>query len=166
MRSACIFQDGPRYVLAFGERLPGGVIPLDGILHNMHQMVRHTLGEGIEVHTGFADGLWNSLIDTSQFENVILNLVLNARDAMSGRGQLTLAAENVELDQRYASAHPEARPGQYIRVTVSDTGCGISPVLLGRVFEPFFTTKRPGEGTGYGLKTVFNEPRVWRSARL
>ena len=63
-------------------------------------MVRHTLGDGIEVHTAIAEGLWNTLIDTSQFENVILNLVLNARDAMGGRGQLTLAAENVELDQR------------------------------------------------------------------
>jgi CheY-like chemotaxis protein len=144
-------------LLAFARQQPlePVVVPLDGILRNMHQMVRHTLGDGIEVHTGIADGLWNSLIDTSQFENVILNLVLNARDAMSGRGQLTLAAENVELDQRYASAHPEARPGQYIRVTVSDTGCGIPPELIGRVFEPFFTTKRPGEGTGLGLSMAY-----------
>jgi CheY-like chemotaxis protein len=144
-------------LLAFARQQPlePVVVPLDGILHNMHQMVRHTLGEGIEVHTGFADGLWNSLIDTSQFENVILNLALNARDAMGGRGQLTLVAENVELDQRYASAHPEVRPGQYIRVAVSDTGCGIPPELIERVFEPFFTTKLPGEGTGLGLSMAY-----------
>ena len=144
-------------LLAFARQQPlePVVVPLDGILHNMHQMVRHTLGEGIEVHTGFADGLWNSLIDTSQFENVILNLALNARDAMGGRGQLTLVAENVELDQRYASAHPEVRPGQYTRVAVSDTGCGIPPELIERVFEPFFTTKLPGEGTGLGLSMAY-----------
>jgi CheY-like chemotaxis protein len=144
-------------LLAFARQQPlePVVVPLDGILHNMHQMVRHTLGDGIEVHTRIADGLWNTLIDTSQFENVILNLVLNARDAMGGRGRLTLVAENVELDQRYASAHPEARPGQYIRVAVSDTGCGISPELIERVFEPFFTTKLPGEGTGLGLSMAY-----------
>ena len=144
-------------LLAFARQQPlePVVVPLDGILHNMHQMVRHTLGEGIEVHTGFADRLWTSLIDTSQFENVILNLALNARDAMGGRGQLTLVAENVELDQRYASAHPEVRPGQYIRVAVSDTGCGIPPELIERVFEPFFTTKLPGEGTGLGLSMAY-----------
>ena len=144
-------------LLAFARQQPlePVVVPLDGILHNMHQMVRHTLGDGIEVHTRIADGLWNTLIDTSQFENVILNLVLNARDAMGGRGRLTLAAENVELDQRYANVHPEARPGQYIRVAVSDTGCGISPELIERVFEPFFTTKLPGEGTGLGLSMAY-----------
>jgi len=144
-------------LLAFARQQPlePVVVPLDGILHNMHQMVRHTLGDGIEVHTAIAEGLWNSLIDTSQFENVILNLVLNARDAMGGRGRLTLAAENVELDQRYASVHPETRPGQYIRIAVSDTGCGIPRELIERVFEPFFTTKLPGEGTGLGLSMAY-----------
>jgi CheY-like chemotaxis protein len=144
-------------LLAFARQQPlePVVVRLDGILHNMHQMVRHTLGDGIEVRTGIAAGLWNSLIDTSQFENVILNLVLNARDAMGGRGRLTLAAENVELDQRYASVHPEVRPGQYIRIAVSDTGCGIAPDLIERVFEPFFTTKLPGEGTGLGLSMAY-----------
>jgi CheY-like chemotaxis protein len=144
-------------LLAFARQQPlePVVVPLDGILHNMHQMVLHTLGDGIEVHIGIAEGLWNSLIDTSQFENVILNLVLNARDAMGGRGRLTLAAENVELDQRYASVHPEARPGQYIRIAVSDTGRGIAPDLIERVFEPFFTTKLPGEGTGLGLSMAY-----------
>jgi CheY-like chemotaxis protein len=144
-------------LLAFARQQPlePVVVPLDGVLHNLHQMVRHTLGDGIEVQTGIAGGLWNSLIDTSQFENVILNLVLNARDAMGGRGRLTLAAENVALDQCYASVHPEARPGQYIRIAVSDTGCGISPDLIERVFEPFFTTKLPGEGTGLGLSMAY-----------
>ena len=144
-------------LLAFARQQPlePVVAPLDGVLQNIQQMVRHTLDNGIEVHTGIAEGLWNSLIDTSQFENVILNLVLNARDAMGGRGRLTLAADNVTLDQRYASVHPEARPGDYIRVTLSDTGCGIPPELIERVFEPFFTTKLPGEGTGLGLSMAY-----------
>lgn len=144
-------------LLAFARQQPlqPVVVRLDGILRNMHQMLHHTLGDDIEVRTGIADDLWNSLIDTSQFENVILNLVLNARDAMGGQGRLTLSADNVELDDRYAAAHPEARPGQYIRVTVSDTGCGMSPELISRVFEPFFTTKLPGEGTGLGLSMAY-----------
>jgi len=144
-------------LLAFARQQPlqPVVVRLDGILRNMHQMVHHTLGDDIEVRTEIADGLWNSLVDTSQLENVVLNLVLNARDAMRGRGRLTLSAANVELDDRYAAAHPEARPGQYIRITVSDTGCGMSPELISRVFEPFFTTKLPGEGTGLGLSMAY-----------
>ena len=144
-------------LLAFARQQPlePVVVRLDGILRNMHQIVHHTLGDGITVDTDIADGLWNSLLDSSQFENVILNLVLNARDAMAGRGRLTLAAANVEVDQRYAAAHPEVQPGQYIRVAVSDTGCGMSAELISRVFEPFFTTKPPGEGTGLGLSMAY-----------
>jgi CheY-like chemotaxis protein len=144
-------------LLAFARQQPlqPVVARLDGVMRNMHQMLRHTLGDDIEIQTEIADGLWNSLVDISQFENVILNLVLNARDAMAGRGRLMLAACNVELDLHYAAAHPEARPGQYIRVTVSDTGCGMSPDLISRAFEPFFTTKLPGEGTGLGLSMAY-----------
>ena len=144
-------------LLAFARQQPlePVVVRPDGILRNMQQMVHHTLGEDIEVETRIADGLWNTLIDISQFENVILNLVLNARDAMRGRGQLCLAAENVELDQAYTVAHPQVRPGQYICVTVSDDGCGMSPDLISRAFEPFFTTKLPGEGTGLGLSMAY-----------
>jgi CheY-like chemotaxis protein len=144
-------------LLAFARQQPlqPVVARLDGVMRNMHQMLQHTLGDDIEIQTDIADGLWNSLVDISQFENVILNLVLNARDAMAGRGQLMLAACNVELDLHYAAAHPEARPGQYIRVTVSDTGCGIPPELISRAFEPFFTTKLPGQGTGLGLSMAY-----------
>ena len=144
-------------LLAFARQQPlqPMVVRPDAILRNMHQMVRHTLGDDIEVVTDIADDLWNSMLDPSQFENVILNLVLNARDAMRGRGRLTLAAANVELDSRHAAAHPEARPGQYIRIAVADTGCGMSPELASRVFEPFFTTKLPGEGTGLGLSMAY-----------
>lgn len=144
-------------LLAFARQQPlqPVVVRLEAILRNMHQMVHHTLGDNIEVVTDIAGDLWNSMLDPSQFENVVLNLVLNARDAMQGRGRLTLAANNVELDSRYAAAHPEARPGQYIRIAVADTGCGMSPELISRVFEPFFTTKLPGEGTGLGLSMAY-----------
>lgn len=144
-------------LLAFARQQPlePVVVRPDGILRNMQQMVHHTLGKDIAVETNIADGLWNTLIDISQFENVILNLVLNARDAMRGRGQLCLAADNVELDAHFAAAHPEVRPGQYVRVTVSDNGCGMSADLISRAFEPFFTTKLPGEGTGLGLSMAY-----------
>ncbi|MBK4733755.1 response regulator [Noviherbaspirillum pedocola] len=144
-------------LLAFARQQPLQplVVKLDGMIRNMHQMVHRTLGDDIEVSTVVDDDLWNSLVDPSQFETVILNLVINARDAMDGHGRLTLQATNVVLDNAYVDAHPEVKPGEYVRIAVSDTGCGMTPELIDRVFEPFFTTKRPGRGTGLGLSMAY-----------
>lgn len=118
-------------------------------------MFRRTLGETVEIETVIAAGLWNCFVDPGQFENVLLNLAINARDAMKGEGKLTIEAGNSALDDTYIEANPDAIAGQYVMIAVTDTGSGIDPEHLERVFEPFFTTKAPGEGTGLGLSMVF-----------
>ena len=117
-------------------------------------MFRRALGEGIEIETVIAGGLWNTCVDPVQVETALLNLAINARDAMEGCGKLTIEAGNAYLDDNYASHHPEVTPGQYIMIAVSDTGSGIAPEILEKVFDPFFTTKPDGQGTGLGLSMV------------
>ena len=106
------------------------------------------------METVISGGLWNTVVDPGQIENAILNLAINARDAMDGRGRLTIEAGNALLDEVYAAQH-DLKPGQYIMLAVSDTGHGIKPELLERVFEPFFSTKPEGKGTGLGLSMVY-----------
>ena len=113
-------------------------------------MLRRALGESVEVETIITGGLWNTFVDETQVENAILNLAINARDAMNGHGKLTIEAGNAQLDNRYTRQHPEVEPGQYVMIAVTDTGCGIPAEMLEQVFEPFFTTKPPGQGTGLG----------------
>jgi CheY-like chemotaxis protein len=108
----------------------------------------------VEIETVIASGLWTTYVDPTQLENALLNLAVNARDAMGGRGKLTIEAGNTRLDDDYAAKHVEVRAGQYLMVAVMDTGCGMAPEMLERVFDPFFTTKAPGEGTGLGLSMV------------
>ena len=117
-------------------------------------MLRRALGEAIDIETIIAGGLWNTIVDPVQVETAILNLAINARDAMEGRGKLTIEAGNARLDDHYAAQHVEVTPGQYVVVAVTDTGCGMPADVLQRVFDPFFTTKAPGEGTGLGLSMV------------
>src|SRR6202012_3523756 len=121
----------------------------------MGDMLRRTLGERIQVETVIAGGLWNTLVDPTQVENAILNLAINARDAMAEGGKLTLEAANAYLDDAYAAQHTEVAPGQYVLLAVSDTGLGMTPEVLSRVFEPFFTTKPEGKGTGLGLAQAY-----------
>jgi CheY-like chemotaxis protein len=102
-----------------------------------------------------AGGLWNTMVDPGQVENAVLNLAINARDAMRGQGQLTIEASNVVLDDIYARLHPEATPGEYVMLAVTDTGSGMAPEIRAKVFEPFFTTKPEGQGTGLGLSMVY-----------
>ena len=102
-----------------------------------------------------AGGLWNALVDETQVENAILNLAINARDAMSGHGKLTIEAGNAYLDDRYTRQYPDVEPGQYVMIAVTDTGTGIPQDIIDQVFEPFFTTKPPGQGTGLGLSMVY-----------
>jgi CheY-like chemotaxis protein len=118
-------------------------------------MLRRTLGERIAVETVVAGGLWNTLADPGQVENTVLNLAINARDAMPDGGKLTLEVANAHLDDSYAAAHNEVTPGQYVMLAVTDTGAGMTPEVMGRVFEPFFTTKPEGKGTGLGLAQAF-----------
>lgn len=144
-------------LLAFGRRQPlePKVINVRRLVQNMDDMLRRALGEEIELETIVSGGLWNSLIDPSQLENAILNLAINARDAMGGRGRLTIETANSVLDEDYARAHDDVRPGQYVLVAVTDTGSGISPEIIDHVLEPFFSTKSDGKGTGLGLSMVY-----------
>jgi PAS domain S-box-containing protein len=144
-------------LLAFGRRQPLApkVVNPGKLIRGMDDLLRHTLGEGIEVETVISGGLWNSSIDRANLENAILNLSINARDAMGGRGRLTIEAGNAYLDDPYVRRHHEVKPGQYVMIAVTDTGCGIPAELVDQVFEPFFTTKSEGSGTGLGLSMVY-----------
>ncbi|MCJ8056859.1 response regulator [Shinella curvata] len=144
-------------LLAFGRRQPlePKVINVRKLVQNMDDMLRRALGEEIELETIVSGGLWNTLIDPSQLENAILNLAINARDAMDGRGRLTIETANSVLDDDYARKHEVVRPGQYVLVAVTDTGSGISPDIIEHVLEPFFSTKIDGKGTGLGLSMVY-----------
>jgi CheY-like chemotaxis protein len=119
------------------------------------QLLRPTLGQQIEIESMLEDGIWPAMIDGTQLSTALLNLALNARDAMPNGGKLTLETANVSLDQPYTQAHSETRPGPYVMVTVKDTGSGIPAALHHKVFEPFFTTKEVGKGTGLGLSMVY-----------
>ncbi|WP_020066443.1 response regulator [Paraburkholderia caledonica] len=144
-------------LLAFGRRQPmrPKVVNLGRFVRDMDDMLRRALGEEIEIETVISGGLWNTMVDPSQVENALLNLAINARDAMKGRGKLTIEAGNASLDAVYAAAHPDVRPGQYVMLAVTDTGSGMSGEVMEHAFEPFFTTKPEGQGTGLGLSMVW-----------
>ncbi|MEO7055082.1 MAG: CHASE3 domain-containing protein [Rhizomicrobium sp.] len=144
-------------LLAFARRqaLQPRSVDLGRVIRDMTDMLRRTLGEQIEVESVIAGGLWNTLADPNQIENAVLNLAINARDAMPDGGKLTLEVANAHLDDAYAANHTEVTPGQYVMLAVSDTGTGMTPDVLSRVFEPFFTTKPEGKGTGLGLAQAY-----------
>jgi len=144
-------------LLAFARRQPLDPKPLDvnKLVSTMTDLLRHTLGENVAIHCALGSELWITSADGNQLETAILNLVVNARDAMSGVGQLTIETANVTLDEAYSALHPYARPGQYVVISVSDSGVGMTKEVMARAFEPFFTTKASGEGTGLGLSQVF-----------
>lgn len=144
-----------RQLLAFSRKqvLQPEVIDLNGTVADMDDMLRRLLGEDIDIRTDLAPGLGRVLADRGQLEQVILNLAVNARDAMPGGGRLTIETANVVLDEAYAGQQVEVRPGPYVRLAVSDTGAGMGPEVLSYLFEPFFSTKGQ-QGTGLGLATV------------
>ncbi len=146
-----------RQLLAFARRQPlePVVINLARLLRNVDDLLRRALGDGIELATSVEPGLWNTLVDPNQLENVVLNLAINARDAMKGRGRLTIELSNAVLDELHAAVVPDAVPGDYVLLAVSDNGSGMPPEVQERVFEPFFTTKPEGEGTGLGLSMAY-----------
>ncbi|SDA43230.1 MULTISPECIES: PAS domain S-box protein [unclassified Janthinobacterium] len=145
------------HLLAFARRQPlkPVVADLARVVRNMDALLRRALGEAIDiVHVG-GGGLWNTLVDRSQIENVILNLAINARDAMDGVGKLTIELGNVVLDEQYVHNLVDVPAGQYVMLSVTDTGHGMSGPVLQRAFEPFFTTKPEGAGTGLGLSMAY-----------
>lgn len=144
-------------LLSFGRRQPLAprVLNAARLIRNMDDLLRRSLGEEVELETIISGGLWNTLIDAGNLENALLNLAINARDAMNGRGKLTIEAGNAWLDESYVQGHPDAKVGQYVLVAVSDNGCGMPAELLEKAFEPFYTTKSEGRGTGLGLSMVY-----------
>jgi PAS domain S-box-containing protein len=144
-------------LLAFGRQQPlqPVVINLAAAIRGMDDLLRRALGETIDVETVVAGGLWNTLVDIHQLENVILNLAINARDAMPEGGRLTMELANAMLDDGYVAGVPDVTAGQYVMLAVTDTGTGMPPDVVERAFDPFFTTKPEGQGTGLGLSTAY-----------
>ncbi|WP_419730314.1 response regulator [Lichenicola sp.] len=144
-------------LLAFSRRQPlePKVVNVGHLIAGLDDMLRRSLGERVEIATRMADGLWNTLIDPAQMENALLNLAINARDAMDNHGTLVIEAANAQLDAQYADRHSEIEPGDYVMVAVTDTGTGMTPEIVEQVFEPFFSTKPEGKGTGLGLSMVY-----------
>ena len=146
-----------RQLLAFGRKqlLDVQSIDLNEIVDDLGKMLRRLIGEHIELRASLLRGLHRIKADPGQLEQVMLNLVLNARDAMPAGGKLMIETQNVELDEEYAAAHVAVRPGQYVMLAVTDTGVGMTDEVKERIFEPFFSTKELGKGTGLGLSTTY-----------
>ncbi len=144
-------------LLAFARRQPLAPQPTNvaRLVRDLADLLRHSLGERITIALEIAAEPWNAKIDPGQLENAILNLAINARDAMPDGGTVTVEVSNATLDRRYAALHPDVTPGPYVLVAVNDTGTGMPPEVAAQAFDPFFTTKRDGKGTGLGLSMVY-----------
>ena len=146
-----------RQLLAFARQQPAApkVVDLNGIAGGMLKMLKRLIGEDIELDWQPAAQLWPVKIDPSQVDQLLANLVVNARDAIRDGGRIGIRTENVTLDEAYCACNINATPGDYVLLTVNDSGCGMDRQTINQIFEPFFTTKEPGKGTGLGLSTVY-----------
>src|SRR5208283_2274866 len=149
--------DLTRQLLAFARKQTAApkILDLNDTISGTLKMLRRLIGEDIDLFWIPELDLWKVKIDPSQVDQILANLVVNARDAISGVGAITMRTENVVIDDSYVAEAPEFIPGEYLLLTVSDTGAGMSPEVCSKIFEPFFTTKELGKGTGLGLSTVY-----------
>jgi len=145
-----------RQLVAFAGGVEGqqAAVQLKHVISEVKSLLNHTLPKPVSIQVEMADDLWTVSGDATQFSQVLMNLCVNARDAMPSGGTLTIAAENTILNGNYAQTHPEAKPGPHVCITVTDTGAGMPAEVLDRIFDPFFTTKELGKGTGLGLSTA------------
>jgi PAS domain S-box-containing protein len=149
--------DLTRQLLTFARKqtIETQVLDLNQTIEGMLKMLRRLIGENISIYWMPGTGLWPINMDPSQIDQILANLCVNARDAISGVGKLTVETENTTFDEEYSATHPGALSGEYVRINVSDTGSGMDKETLAHIFEPFFTTKGVGQGTGLGLSTVY-----------
>jgi PAS domain S-box-containing protein len=148
-------------LLAFSRRQPLDPKPVKAnpLIASMEELLRRTMGEKVELELALAGGLWPTLCDPNQLENSILNLAINARDAMPDGGRLTIETSNAERDNAYVARQHDVEPGDYVCISVRDTGIGMAPDVVARAFDPFFTTKPTGQGTGLGLSMIYGFAR-------
>ena len=131
------------------------MLDLNAILEELRTMLHRLIGEDITLTFLLRENLWPVKADPGQIEQVVMNIVVNARDAMPLGGKLLLETSSIVLDESYAQTHTQARPGEYVLLAITDSRCGMDSSIKARLFEPFFTTKGPAKGTGLGLATVY-----------
>lgn len=146
-----------RQLLAFARKQTAspGIVDLNQAVYGMHNMLKHMIGEDIDLVFNPGEDLWFVYLDASHLDQIVVNLVVNSRDAIPGRGAITLSTSNVTLDTAFCLTQPKAHAGEYVLLTVTDTGNGMKADIMEKVFDPFFTTKEPGRGTGLGLATIY-----------